>query len=103
MNSQNIGCVKSATKILGDKWTPLLIRAFINEESVRFCQMQDLAAGINPRTLSSRLESLEKQGIIEKTTQEEASRNAYKLTEKGTKLAPILRDMQAWSEAYPLN
>lgn len=65
--------------------------------------MQDLAAGINPRTLSSRLESLEKQGVIEKTTQGEAARSAYKLTEKGTRLAPILRDMQAWGEAYPLN
>ena len=47
-----IGCVRAATDILGDKWTPQLLRFFANEESVRFCQLQDLVGGINPRTLS---------------------------------------------------
>lgn len=106
MANQDIGCVRAATKVLGDKWTPILLCAFMNQESVRFCQIQDLAAGINPRTLSSRLESLENSGIIEKTTQMtkgEAARSAYKLTQKGRQLAPILKNMQAWGEAYPIN
>ncbi len=52
---QPIGCVDAATEILGDKWTPLLLRFFINEPTLRFCQLQDLTDGINPRTLSARL------------------------------------------------
>lgn len=100
MTSEGIGCVKAATKVLGDKWTPHLLRFFINEESVRFCQIQDLVEGINPRTLSARLDSLEQEGIIEKVTPFEKSRCEYRLTQKGKELAPILRDMQLWSERY---
>lgn len=100
MATETIGCVKAATKILGDKWTPQLLRFFVNEESVRFCQIQDLVEGINPRTLSARLDSLEEQGIIEKVVPLEKSRCEYRLTPKGKELTPILRDMQAWSERY---
>ena len=103
MKRQNIGCVKAATRIIGDKWTPIILRAFVNEDTVRFCQIQDLAAGINPRTLSARLESLEQQGIIERTNQNDTARSAYRLTQKGRELTPILRDMQLWGETYPIN
>jgi DNA-binding HxlR family transcriptional regulator len=98
--TETIGCVKAATKILGDKWTPQLLRFFINEETVRFCQIQDLVQGINPRTLSSRLNALEADGIIEKVTAPDKSRCEYRLTQKGKELTPILRDMQAWSQTY---
>jgi len=100
MTTETIGCVKAATKILGDKWTPQLLRFFVNEEAVRFCQIQDLVEGINPRTLSARLDSLEKEGIIEKVFPAEKSRCEYRLTQKGKELTPILRDMQTWSDRY---
>ena len=100
MSTDTIGCVKAATKILGDKWTPQLLRFFVNEETVRFCQIQDLVEGINPRTLSARLDSLEQEGIISKIQATEKSRCEYRLTEKGKELTPILRDMQAWSDRH---
>lgn len=98
--TETIGCVKAATKIIGDKWTPQLLRFFINEESVRFCQIQDLVEGINPRTLSARLDYLEQEGIITKNATTSESRCEYKLTEKGRELLPILKDMQVWSDRY---
>ncbi|HEY8992578.1 MAG TPA: helix-turn-helix domain-containing protein [Candidatus Microsaccharimonas sp.] len=97
---EKIGCVKAATKILGDKWTPQLLRFFINEESVRFCQIQDLVKGINPRTLSARLDHLEAEGIITKNATTSDSRCEYRLTTKGHDLMPILKDMQSWSDQY---
>ena len=97
---ETIGCVKAATRILGDKWTPQLLRFFINEESVRFCQIQDLVEGINPRTLSARLDHLETEGIITKNATTSDSRCEYRLTTKGRDLMPILKDMQAWSDQY---
>ena len=95
----SIGCVDLATEVLGDKWTPQLLRYFINEEKVRFCQLQDLTKGINPRTLSSRLANLEKSGIIVKSATN-SSRCEYSLTEKGYDLLPVLKDMQTWSDKY---
>ncbi|MDB5165543.1 MAG: hypothetical protein JWM00_433 [Candidatus Saccharibacteria bacterium] len=95
-----IGCVKAATEILGDKWTPQLLRFFINEEVVRFCQLQDLVGGINPRTLSARLASLEEHDIITKLSTSNSTRCEYTLTEKGKDLIPILQDMQTWSDKH---
>lgn len=100
MVTTTIGCVKAATEILGDKWTPQLLRFFANEEVVRFCQLQDLAEGINPRTLSARLDTLEQKGIILKEPTVSAARCSYRLTKKGQDLLPILQSMQAWSERY---
>ena len=100
MARATIGCVKEATRILGDKWTPQLLRFFLNEESVRFCQIQDLVEGINPRTLSARLDALEAHGIISKTATTAATRCEYQLTKKGTDLLPILQQMDQWSARY---
>jgi len=100
MSTDTIGCVKAATKILGDKWTPQLLRFFINEEAVRFCQIQDLVEGINPRTLSARLDHLEAEGIITKNATTSDSRCEYRLTSKGRDLMPILKDMESWSDRY---
>lgn len=97
---QQIGCVKAATEILGDKWTPQLLRCFANEEVVRFCQLQDAVGGINPRTLSARLSALEAADIIVKTALSSSARCEYRLTQKGYDLLPILQDMQAWGQKY---
>ena len=100
-HSGHIGCVKLATEILGDKWTPLLLRHFMNEPTVRFCQLQDNVGGINPRTLSARLMDLEEKGIVEKIPST-SSRCEYRLTGKGSDLMPILQSMHAWGEKYAL-
>ena len=100
MTTATIGCVKAATEILGDKWTPQLLRFFVNEEVVRFCQLQDLVGGINPRTLSARLASLEENDIITKLATTTPSRCEYTLTQKGKDLLPVLQSMQAWSDKY---
>jgi len=100
VQTTNIGSVKAATEILGDKWTPQLLRFFVNNEVVRFCQLQDLVGGINPRTLSARLIQLEHEGIIVKKATSSEKRCEYRLTEKGNDLLPILQNMQEWSEVY---
>lgn len=100
--SNSVGCLDAATHILGDKWTPQLLRFFINEEIVRFCQLQDLVGGINPRTLSARLSTLEENDVIEKITTSSSSRCEYRLTQKGRDLLPILQNMEAWTSKYAI-
>jgi len=99
--TQTIGCVDSATEILGNKWTPQLLRFFLNEESVRFCQIQDLVGGINPRTLCARLDQLEQSGVIVKQPASSGGRSEYVLTDKGRDLLPVLQSMEDWSSKYP--
>lgn len=98
--TKSIGCVKAATDILGDKWTPQLLRFFGSSDSLRFCELQEMVGGINPRTLSARLAHLEESGIIKKSTTPSSARCKYMLSEKGTALLPIIRDMEQWSLHY---
>jgi len=99
MDLTEVGRINAATEILGDKWTPELLRHFFSSDSVRFCQLQNISGGINPRTLSARLSHLETTGIITKTLSG-ASRCEYAITPKGRDLLPILQSMQEWSEKY---
>ncbi|AHB42550.1 hypothetical protein RAAC3_TM7C00001G0708 [Candidatus Saccharibacteria bacterium RAAC3_TM7_1] len=99
MKMETIGCLDAATDILGDKWTPRLLRLFLNQSTVRFCQLQESAGEINPRTLSARLVKLEESGIISKQPTS-ATRCEYILTKKGHDLMPILEGMHAWTAKY---
>ena len=96
----SVGSVDAATRIIGDKWTPRLLRFFLAEPTIRFCQLQDMTGDINPRTLSARLVKLEDEGIIAKRPTS-ASRCEYELTQKGRDLLPILDCMHDWSSKYP--
>ena len=96
------GCVEAATKIVGDKWTPLLLHALASR-SLRFCELQKEAGGINPRTLSARLSSLEHNGIIIKSPRASTTPLnclEYCLTRKGRDFIPVLQSMAIWGEQY---
>lgn len=98
--SGRIGPVGAATDILGDKWTPVLLRAIHNDGQAGFCKLQDNAGGINPRTLSARLSRLEEQGILERCEGASAHRECYRLSKKGEALMPVLNQMAAWGERF---
>ncbi|WP_319562420.1 helix-turn-helix domain-containing protein [Marispirochaeta sp.] len=69
---------------------------------LRFCQLQDSAGGVNPRTLSQRLSMLESEGIVAKQVFDERSLHTeYRLTPKGIDVLPIIRSMREWSAKYP--
>lgn len=94
------GCVAAAATIVAAKWTPQLIYSLSNGIG-RFCELQKAAGGINPRTLSSRLDELEQTGIIEKqAVSAMAPHITYGLTDKGRDLVPILEQMVRWGDKY---
>lgn len=96
------GCVEAAARILGDKWTPLLVRA-LAIEPLRFCELQKATSNINPRTLSARLTWLEENEIITKGQRPTTPPcTEYLLTKKGSALVPVLRSMASWGERYGL-
>ena len=87
--------------ILGAKWTPQLLYA-LHSGTNRFCEMQKEVGGINPRTLSARLDELERAGIVKKTVYAEMPpRIEYALTQKGQDLVPILEQMVEWGVKHP--
>ena len=92
----SVGCIASAVDILGKKWTALILRDLMGGPK-GFCELERSVRRINPRTLSKRLDDLEKQGII---SDFRAARH-YQLTAKGAALLPILKQMAAWGNEYP--
>lgn len=94
------GCVAAAAYIISSKWTPQLV--YVLSSGVRrFGEIQKEVGGINPRTLSARLDELEHSGIVTKTQYNEVPpRVEYELTPKGKDLLPILECMVDWGNKY---
>lgn len=95
-----IGCIASALRVIGQKWTALIIRDLCSGPK-RFGELEKSVGNINPRTLTQRLEALEAYGVVTKETFAEVPpRTVYTLTDKGRDLIPILRSMAAWGNKH---
>lgn len=94
------GCVASALKVLGNKWTALILLKMADGPQ-RFTQLERQLSHISPRTLSQRLDDLVTHKIINKQVFAEAPpRVEYRLTAKGRDFVPVLKQMAAWGTKY---
>jgi DNA-binding HxlR family transcriptional regulator len=94
--------VDNTFKIIGRKFTVLIIRNMVNGKQNRFNQLLKSLEGANPKTLSVRLKEMEKIGLIKRKvySHEMPIRIEYYPTEKGLALQPILDMMAAYSMRY---
>ncbi len=94
------GCIAAAMEIIGNKWTALILRD-LTIGPKHFCELEKTVGGINPRTLSQRLDDLEAHGIVTKQSySDNPSRPDYRLTQKGHDLIPVLQQMAAWGAKH---
>jgi len=94
------GCVACTLDIIGQKWTALIVME-LAKGSARFSTIETAMKGISPRTLSQRLDFLEKEKIVTKKIYKEVPpRVEYALTDKGRDLIAILKSMAAWGDKY---
>ncbi len=98
-HSESCPVLKTADIISG-KWTLLILRdlaAGIN----RFSILERSLTGISPKTLSERLKSLEKAGIVtRKSYAEVPPRVEYSLTEMGHDLIPLIEHMRDYGTRW---
>jgi DNA-binding HxlR family transcriptional regulator len=87
-------------KLVGKKFTMLIIRNMIHLDHKRFNQFLEIE-DINAKVLSARLKEMEKDGLIERKIYHDTPvRIEYIITEKGKALEPILDQMSAFSMKY---
>jgi DNA-binding HxlR family transcriptional regulator len=87
-------------KLVGKKFTMLIIRNMIHLDHKRFNQFLEIE-DINAKVLSARLKEMEKDGLIERKIYHDTPvRIEYIITEKGRALEPILDQMSAFSMKY---
>jgi DNA-binding HxlR family transcriptional regulator len=102
MNDVHDGsCAVAATaEIIGTKWTALILHD-LSEGPRRFMQLEHACPGISPRTLSERLDMLERQGVLVRWSYPESPpRVEYQLTEKGRALLPVIREMRRFGRSW---
>lgn len=93
--------INNTFKIMGKKFTVLILRNMIYLNHTRFNKLLDSIEEINAKTLSSRLKEMEKDGLIERKIYHESPvRIEYYMTEKGMALSPVLEQMAAFSMKY---
>lgn len=97
-------CAVAATaEIIATKWTPLIVHD-LSEGSRRFMQLEHACPGISPRTLSERLDMLEREGIVVRRSYPESPpRVEYELTEKGKALLPIIHGMRRFGHEWMIS
>jgi DNA-binding HxlR family transcriptional regulator len=87
-------------KLVGKKFTMLIIRNMIHRDHKRFNQFLEIEE-INAKVLSARLKEMERDGLIERKIYPDTPvRVEYSITEKGRALEPILDQMSAFSMKY---
>lgn len=99
LEDKDIDCgVVKAMKIIGSKWTMLILHRLCSG-TMRFGQLQRTLQGISPKTLSQRLQQLEKEGIVQKKVFAQVPlRVEYSLTPKGITLKDIFDRMDSWGK-----
>jgi DNA-binding HxlR family transcriptional regulator len=87
--------------MIGEKWSLLVLRDLFRKGPLRFQELERSLPGVAPNTLSARLKTLEKGGIIATRLYEShPPRYEYFLTDKGKALGPVLKALYNWGESY---
>jgi DNA-binding HxlR family transcriptional regulator len=83
--------------LIGERWTILLLRDLLLHGPRRFQDFQSSLPGIAPNLLSTRLKSMEDNGLVRRELySERPPRVEYVLTDKGKSLGPIVKAMREW-------
>lgn len=92
--------VACSLDIFGDRWTLLVVRDLFLGRG-RFKDFTASPEGIPTNILAERLERLLVHDIIEQIPAEDGTKRlAYRLTEKGEALEPVLKAMCDWGLAW---
>jgi DNA-binding HxlR family transcriptional regulator len=82
------------------KWKAVIL-CHLDEGPKRFLALQRMTGGISQKVLNESLREMEDEGLIHKQVYPETPpRVEYSLTDKGAKLVPALRVIEAWAREY---
>lgn len=85
-----------ALSVIGGKWKPLIIYR-LSGSNKRFGQLDAIIPGISRKVLTTQLNELLRDKLIErKAYAETPPRVEYSLTEKGRELIPIFASLGSW-------
>jgi len=90
--------ISRTLEVFGERWTFLILRNALFAESTRFSAFQK-SLGIATNVLTSRLDHLVDEGVMERVTNE-SGEGEYRLTARGQDLAPALIALTEWGDRW---
>lgn len=91
--------IARALEVVGERWTPLIVR----DALMGYSRFDQFAArlGLAPSTLTTRLNRLVEEGVMERRPyQERPLRHEYLLTESGRALLPVALALMEWGDEF---
>ncbi|WP_103095802.1 winged helix-turn-helix transcriptional regulator [Novosphingobium guangzhouense] len=86
-----------AMELIGERWSLPIIREMMLGPR-RFSEIRAELPGLSAKTLTERLESLERTGIVRRETlPPPASVQVYRLTQWGLALEPVMQELGRWA------
>lgn len=93
--------ISSALDVLGDKWSLLIVRDLLIHGPRTYSQLLESPEHISTNILASRLDLLACLKLVERVNPGATSRNnAYRLTESGAALRPVLEALGKWAGTH---
>ena len=94
------GCgIAAALEVVGERWSFLILRGVFN--GLHHFEEYQSTLGIARNILSNRLARLVEHGILAREPDaSDRRRVAYRLTEKGKELLPVLIALRQWGERW---
>ena len=112
-NADQEGCVASwcadddwctvtcTAHLIGKKWHPVIVHRLLEHGPLGFNALKAEIDEISSTVLSSSLEDLEDNGLVNRAiVSEKPFRVEYSLTDQGASLKPIIDAMDEWGERY---
>lgn len=89
-----------AVELIGRRWTGAILRTLM-ARPLRFNELLSAIPGISDRLLTERLRELETEEILIREVQAGSPvRVSYRLTERGSQLEPVMRELGIWAERW---
>lgn len=90
--------INFAVEVLGDRWSLLILRDIVFWGKRTYGELLGSDERIATNILASRLRHLEKEGLIERSSDlHDRRKDRYDLTESGIALIPVLVELTCWS------
>jgi DNA-binding HxlR family transcriptional regulator len=91
--------ISAALEVVGERWSFLILRGAFN--GLHHFEEYQSTLGIARNILSNRLARLVEHGILKRDPDPADRRKvAYRLTEKGRELLPVLLSLRQWGERW---
>lgn len=91
--------IARAAEVLAERWTPLILRNLLLG-CTTFTEISDAAPGLSRTLLTTRLQELERVGVVERTPKPTGRGFHYHLTAAGKDLDGVMEAMGRWGEQW---